>query len=211
VAALFVSDKEVHKEHAVQASGTLKGLSRSYYVLFAANIVAWTAVFFTGLGKPLAMDALGFDATAVSSTVAVGAAVTLPLPPLLGWLSDRIGRKRLIALCYLAGGLGLVVQAASVSIWHFWLASVLTTCIATSVGVGLALVTDLLPLGSRNTGVALFSSTNLIAGMLGFAAAGHVIGALGLTLTFVVSAFFPLLAILMLGFVKQPSPEHVTT
>jgi MFS family permease len=211
LAALFVADKQVDKQPSVQVSGTLKGLGRAYYMLFAANIIAWTAVFVPGLGRPLAMDALGFDATAVSSTVAVGAAVTLPLPPLLGWLSDRIGRKRLMALCYLAGGLGLVVQAGSVSIWHFWLASVLTTCVGTSVGVGLALVTDLVPLQSRSMGVALFSSTNLLAGMLGFAVAGHVIGAFGLAVTFVAAAFLPLVSILMLGLVKQPSQQPVTT
>jgi MFS family permease len=211
VAALFAQDKQVTKVATRQSSGTVRRLGKAFYLLFAASFSAWIAVFIHGLGKPLAMNTLGFDSTAVSSTVAVGAAVTLPLPPLLGWLSDRIGRKRLIALCYLAGGLGLLVQAASVEMWHFWLAAILVTCVGASVGVGLALVTDLIPLEARSSGVALFSSTNLIAGMLGFAVGGHIIGTLGLVPTFVVSALLPLVAILLLRLVRQPSPEAVPT
>ena len=56
------------------------------------------------MGTSLAMSELGFEAAAISSTVAVTGAVVLPLPPPLGWLSDRLGRKRFLALSPVALG-----------------------------------------------------------------------------------------------------------
>lgn len=52
---------------------------------------------------------------------AIGGAIALPLPVLFGWLSDRIGRKLLMNLGYLAGILSMLILAISTSLWHFWI------------------------------------------------------------------------------------------
>jgi len=102
-------------------------LGGRFTLLLLASIVASTAVFVGRLGTSLAMNELGFVAAAISSTGAMSGAITLPLPPLLGWLSDRVDRKRLMALCYLTGTVGLLALTVSGSLWHFWAAAATTT------------------------------------------------------------------------------------
>jgi MFS family permease len=122
------------------------GLGRAFYLLFAAGLIAMVGNFFSVFGRSLAMDALGFAATAVTSTAAVAGAVTLPIPLLAGWLSDRLGRRRLLVLAYLAGVVGLLLLARSTVLWHFWLCvSLMYVQNAVNNAVGSAFVTDLVP------------------------------------------------------------------
>src|SRR5207249_6298201 len=139
-------------------------LGRAFYWLLIANTVAWLSVFISDLGRPLQMDKLGFDAAAISGAVAIGGAVSLPLPFLLGWLSDRLGRQRLIALCFLAGAIGLIFLTISTTLWHFWISTALLATISSSTVVGSALVTDLIPPESLGKALSRYGATNWIAG-----------------------------------------------
>jgi len=151
------------------------------------------------LGISLAMNKVGFVSAAISGTAAVGGAVTLPLPPLMGWLSDRFGRKRFMVLCYLAGTAGLSVLAASVSLWHFWTAAALLYVLFfANRGVGSALVTDLVSQASLGTGMSLFIATTWIGGIIGFTATGYAVQNLGMTSTFILGVFLSLIAIILL-------------
>ena len=87
----------------------------------------------------------------------------------------------------------------SVSLWHFWVASVLVnSLIPVNMGVGSALVTDLVPRESVGRGISLFSATAWVGGIIGYAGTGYAIQHLGLTSTFVIGAFLPLIAIVLL-------------
>jgi MFS family permease len=92
---------------------------RTFTLLFAASIIAQAANIVLFLSRPLIMDARHFDATAIGGAAASGRLATLPLPLAIGWLTDRIGRKALIAACFLAPPLGLLVQSVAVAPWHF--------------------------------------------------------------------------------------------
>jgi hypothetical protein len=125
--------------------------------LVSAGSFCWNPAMFTHvvrmMGTSLAMSELGFEAAAISSTVAVTGAVVLPLPPLLGWLSDRLGRKRFLALGYLMGTASLLASAASISLWHFWISACLGSVMSNvNNSVGSALVTDLVPRASLGRG-----------------------------------------------------------
>jgi MFS family permease len=179
-------------------------LGTSFYLLFAANLVAAMAGFMGILGRSLSMDTLGFSASAISSTLAVSSAVTLPLPMLIGWLSDRLGRKRFLVLCYLISAVGLVLLSLSSALWHFWIAVTLTNLAGNlRLAIGPALTNDLIPRKSLGRGLGLFGATNWVGAIVGFTATGHAAQRLGLTPTLVGGAALPLIAVLLLVRVRQ--------
>jgi len=209
LAALLVEDKEMARIRRGEASIVEErpGLGGGFALLLLASLVATIANFVSVLGRSLAMKDLGFVAAAISGAAAVSGAVALPLPPLMGWLSDRVGRKRFLALCYLAGAVGLSVLAASVSLWHFWVAaSLLRVTFSVNNAVGSALVTDLVPQESLGRGMSLFGATWWVGGIIGYAGAGHAIQNLGMTPTFIVGAFLPLIAIVLLIPIRGAEP-----
>jgi predicted MFS family arabinose efflux permease len=164
--------------------------------------------FYLGmLSRSLVMDDLGFSAAAISETAAVGGAATLPLQPLLGWLSERTSRKRLLTPCHLAGTVGLLALASAASLWHLWVASSLLNVLLYVSSVGSAMVTDLVPQGSLGRGMSLFTATNRVGGIIGFAGAGYAVQRLGMTPTVVMGAFLPLIAIALLIPIRLATQE----
>ncbi len=179
-------------------------LGRIFLLLFFASVLAHIANSQIVLGRSLIMDKRGFDATAISSTGAMGGIITLPLPVFIGWLSDRLGRKPLIILCYLASLIGLAVLAFASSLWHFWAAMALQSVIAAGFAVGSALVTDLVPRESLAAPLSLYSASQFIGYVIGFAGAGTVIKLLGMSNSLAVGGVLCLLAIGLLFLVRQP-------
>jgi MFS family permease len=181
-------------------------LGGSFSLLFLASLTACAVTFVVMMGRSLAMSDQGLAAAAISSAVAIGGVATLPLPPLVGWLSDRVGRKRFLALGYLAGTLSLLCLVVSVSLWHFWVVSFLISILTpVNLGVGSALTTDLVPQESVARGISLFNATTWVGGIIGYAGTGYAIQYVGLTSTFVIGAFLPLIAIVLLILVRVPS------
>jgi MFS family permease len=213
LAGLLLPDKPVRhpQPDRTAAAGARPGLGRSFYLLFAASLAAMIAYYVSLLGRSLSMDELGFSATAIAGTTALGGAITLPLPPLVGWLSDRLGRKSFLALSYLAGAAGLALLSLSASLWHFWLVIFLVSVLASvSRAVGNALVTDLVPRASLGRALSLFGTTVWIAGIVGNALSGFAVQALGQTLAFLLASLLPLASILLLVPIR-PSGEVVST
>lgn len=203
---LLLEDKMVGRDQRKETS-TLRrraGLGGGFFLLFLASIIAGLVAVAGRMGTSLAMNNLGFVAAAISSTGAIAGAVTLPLPLLIGWLSDRLGRKRVLAFCYLTGSVSMLVLSASESLWHFWIAAALGR-FAVSVGrvVGSALTADLVPQESLGKGMSLFSATTWIGGIIGFTGTGYAIQHLGLISTFIIGAFLPLAAIILLIPIRQ--------
>jgi len=173
-------------------------------LLLLASLIATIAVFVNVLGRSLTMNNLKFSAAAIASTGAVGGAIALPLPVLLGWLSDRIGRKPLMMLCYFAGLLSMLILSISTSLWHFWIsASLITLLFDVNRGIGSAFVTDLVPETSLGKGIAIFNVMPWIGGILGFALTGYAIQTFGITSTFIAAAFLPFMAITFVILIRQ--------
>jgi MFS family permease len=208
---LLLKDKvvaQVQRGETVTA-GERPGLGGSFYLLFLASLTASVASFVFMMGRSLAMNDLGLAAAAISSATAIGGAATLPLPPLVGWLSDRVGRKQFLTLGYLAGTVGLLCLVVSVSLWHFWVVSFLVSILMpVNMGVGSALAIDLVPRESVGRGISLFSATTWVGGIIGYAGTGYAIQHLGLTSTFVIGAFLPLIAIVLLILIRVPRREE---
>jgi MFS family permease len=149
------------------------------------------------------MTDLGFGAAALSSTGAIGGVIALPFPLLVGWLSDRLGRKQFLALSFLAGMGGLLALIASTCLWHFWAASLLFTLSFVGGAVGSALVTDLVAPDSLGRGLALFSATTWVGGIIGCAVTGCAAQSLGITSTLIAGVLLSVIAVILLAPVRR--------
>ena len=208
--ALLLEDKDVLPARSQLAKniGEKTQLGSGFIFLFIASIIIFTIPFLGQLGRSLSMNKLGFAAAAISRTAAIGGAVALPMPPLIGWLSDRIERKRCLALSYLAGTVSLIILSASVSLWHFCLSiSLLAVLMQTSRAVGSALVTDIVPPASLGRGISLFTATTWIGGIIGFGVTGFAIQNLGMFFTLIIGACLPLAAMVLLIPIGQPEKD----
>ena len=202
IVSLSLEDKILPREKSKKTK-TQVSMGGYFWILIIAQTLV-TIVFFVGhLTRSLAMTDLGFPSAAISRVVAVGGAVTLPFPFLVGWLSDKFGRKRLLALCYLAGIIGIISQTISISWWHFCLATILLA-FAPRVGggVGSALVSDLVPKESLGMGIAFFQACGWAAGVIGWSVTGYAIQNFGLTSSMIMASFLPLAAIILLIFIR---------
>lgn len=180
------------------------GLGRDFYLVVAAMLLFGLSSFGGNLGRAIVMDQFGFSATAISLATAIGGAISLPLPLALGWLSDRIGRKRLLQACLAAGAVSLAAFAFAGSPWGFWGASVLLALLAGASPLLQALATDLLPLESVGSGLSLLSSASsagLFASSLGI---GAVIEGWGGRPAFLLIALAPLFALGIIAAVQEP-------
>ncbi len=187
-AGLLVKDVTAAKRTPAERAARTSGIwTAAFTILLLVGVLAAFGSFIGALGRSLAMQA--FSNAEITSTVAVSGIVTLPFPFLVGFLSDRLGRLRFLALCYVAGVAGLVVYAASAVLWQFWLASALVAFVSyVSTGVGSALVVDLVPRESVGRGLALFSATGWTGGILGFLVGGALFPVLGFGATFLIGA-----------------------
>jgi MFS family permease len=146
-------------------------------VLLVASSLAQAANIMLFLSRSLIMYGQGYDATTIATAGAVGTLVTLPLPVALGLLADRAGRRPLMAVCFVAPVVGLLIQVSAVDLWQFWVASALSTVVGSSIVVASALVTDSVPSDSLSTPLALLNATPWVAIVIGLTAGGAAIHA----------------------------------
>ncbi len=212
VAGLLLEDKRAGG--VKKAGAPTPNFGGAFWLLAGASCLAYIVHFSAGLGRPLAMNRLGLDATAISSTAAVSGLITLPLPFLIGALSDRLGRRQLLALCYLCVALGTLTLVAATHLWHFWVSTALFAVLSTTLSVGSALVMDIVPPEATDAALARFSASPWLGGVIGYLSGGFVIQALGFQGAFLAQTALPLLSIVcvlaIVQVVRRPQPAAST-
>lgn len=200
LAGLFVHDMPQGSPTRAHGPPRVRlALNRAFAILLLCSLLAAIGSFIGSLGRSLAMQDLAFSNEEITSTVAVSGLVTLPFPPILGILSDRLGRVRFLGLCFAAGIAGLLVYGAASSLWSFWVAASLLAFVAyVSPGVGSALVVDLVDRPSLGRGLALFGATGWTGGVLGFAFGGLAFDRLGNADAFALGALLVAVALALL-------------
>ena len=206
---LLLVDRVIQRSQATNVAARRPGFvpNRTFLFLFCASTIIHIANGQIGLAKPLIMDGLQYDATAISSAGALGGLVALPLPLLVGWLSDRLGRKPFIVLVYFTQAVGLLVLFSGSLLWHFWIISGLQSMVGNSIVAGQALVTDQFPKETLGTALALFGATPWIGYVIGFGLSGTAMNAFGMAPSLMLGVGLALVAILLLIPVQRRVPQ----
>jgi MFS family permease len=197
------------KAQAASGNTTVKqaAVGSLVYMLLAANFFARLGPTASDLGRPLVMLHLNMNAVDVSSAIAFSSAVTLPLPLILGWLSDRVGRKRLLIVFYGLAAVGILLLRSASLPWHFWLSAALVNTINSSGGVGQAYIADLSDASSIGRSLSLFTSSQFIASMIGLGGAGYVMQGIGIENTLLLGVSSLVIAILILLWMRPGAPR----
>lgn len=180
-----------------------RGLSGSFYLVVVAALLTSAVMFGGGLGRSIVMDQLGFSATAISLATAIGGAISLPMPLIIGWLSDRLGRRRLLLGCLGAGVFALLAFAYAGSAWTFWAASMLLALMGSASPLLQALATDLLPVGAVGSGLSLLSSASSAGLFVSSLGMGAAIQGLGGRPAFLFTALAPLIVMGLVAGVRE--------
>jgi MFS family permease len=180
---------------------------RTFLLLFCASVIIHIANSQISLSKPLMMDGLHFDATSISTAGAIGTLVGMPLPFLVGWLSDRLGRKPFLMFCYFTQVISLLMLSSGTVLWHFWIISIFQGLVGTSIVAGQALVTDIVPEESLGTVLSLFGASPWIGFVIGFSLSGTAMTAFGMTSSLIIGVGIALAAMLLLMPIQSHKPQ----
>ncbi len=202
-----VSTLSSKKETQEEERGSGK-LPQAFVILMVAVVFGSCARFIGQLATSLLMHDQSFNTSAISGTAAVGGAVTIPFVLALGWLADRYSRKLLLATCYVAGIIGFVILAGSATLWQYWLSAIFLAILGYgTIGVGSALVSDIVPKAALGRGLAMFNGLTLAGGIVGFAATGFILQTFGATAVFGLGVLLSLSAGLILTRVRLPKQQ----
>lgn len=191
------------------ASPVTSALAPMLLLVMAASVLAHVANFVITVTRPLAMDALQFEAAAITSTIAISGLITVALPFAAGWLSDRVGRKPVFVAAYVGTAAGAAVFLGAGQLWHFWLAQALVSMLISSMVVGTALVADLVPRQQVDIAVARFSATPWIGAVIGSTTAGFTVQQFGTGPAFILATGLLVIAIMLALALRAPRPAPV--
>jgi MFS family permease len=213
VVSLFLDDGSQKSGVDVSTKESLKPttkprsalLSPTYLLLFFSMIIVFLSLGSQGLSRMLIMGQNGFDAAAIATTLAVGGIIGAPFPLILGWLSDRIGRKAVLIVCFGILLIGFTIFIWQPALWLYCVSAGIQWIVVASSGIGSALVTDIVEPEALSTGLSLLGATNFIGLVIGTGLTGAAIQYLGVAPTLVIGA---LLALVTIGLTSQIKRSH---
>ncbi len=205
--ALFLKDKptrEIKPQKLLKKPSRQShlNLDKAFVLLLGSQLIAGMAIHVGSLGRSLTMTELGFSAAAISSTVAIGGIVSLPLRPILGEISDRINREFIMALLHGFTAIALIILIMAESLVQFWIGFAFLYISFIRGSVGAAMVTDFMNRDSLGRGMALYNVANRIGGILGFLITGYAIQNFGKTSTLVGATVLPVIGIFLMISIK---------
>lgn len=206
---LLIEDVRLDITPAEAAQPSAPILNRAFVLLMLGNVIANAIMFATNLGRPLHMHHLGFDATAISSATVFGGLVAMPMPLLAGWLSDRYGRKQMMIFAYAGVFLAPLLLVTADALWLFWLSTMFGGLLAAAASVGSAMAIDLVPARARGMALSRFMSTGSGGGIIGYMLTGFLLSGLGMQTTFLFMAGMALVAMTLVGSIRQGAPARL--
>ena len=171
-------------------------------LLVAGALLVSIASFAGFLGRTLTMEANGFPNATITLIAALGSGVGLVINPLLGRFSDRGGRRLFLGILYVAGALALVITIYSRTATDFFIVAIVLAFSAAERGISVALVSDFVPAHALSRSLSIFESVKWLGGVVGLAGTGYAIEQMGLVQTLLFSTLLPVLAALLLLFLR---------
>lgn len=113
------------------------------------------------------LDEFGWSHTLASSAFAIGSLVSVVGQPLMGWIIDQYGTRRVMIAGAALAGVGYLLNAVIVNVWQFWITNGFIVTLGFLCGTGIPNTVLLSQWFRRHRGTAL-----------GIAAAGGGIGML---------------------------------
>ena len=159
------------------------------------------------LGRSLSMNAGGFSKSAITLTAAIQGLVSLGFPLVMGWFSDRIGRRKVLVVSCAVICASLILLAYSRLLWHYCLFAVTYSFLSVSQGIGPAYVVDIDPTGNVGRGVSLFQSMFWVGSIAAMASTGFAIERMGPVTPILASSLFPVAAAILLLFIRERTPH----
>lgn len=206
ILTFFIEDVKVKQTSSDQSTPSKQfhaGLS--FWLLVAAAIVSYSALAAMIMGRPLLMDALNFDGTAISGVLIAGGLVSLPMTFLVGILSDRLGRKNMIIVCFFFAIPGIAILSFAEPLWHFWIAEMFVAGIGIANVVGFAYVADLVQKDSLDTAMSYFSAASWIGTIVGYLFVGYLIDWFSISIMFMVATACVALSLIIVLPIVSPT------
>ena len=144
----------------------------SIFLIVLVDIFGMTLVF-----PLLGIYAEHFSATPLQATllVSVFAGCQLVAGPIIGSLSDRFGRKRLLLLCQLGTFVGFVIMAKAHVLWMLYLARAIDGTTAGNLALAQAYIADTTKPENRTRSFALIGIAFGLGFFVGPALTGYLV------------------------------------
>ena len=177
----------------------------SIFLIILVDIFGMTLVF-----PLLGIYAERFSATPLQATmlVSVYAGCQLVAGPVIGQLSDRFGRKRLLLICQIGTCIGFVVMAKAEWLWMLYLARVIDGVTAGNLSLAQAYIADTTKPENRTRSFALIGIAFGLGFFVGPAVTGYLVR-FGLNAPIWAAAGMSLLSILCTTFLLPAHAPNV--
>lgn len=183
LAALLLEDTKAGRVERVGRAAAPASLPFVLVLLLGAHVLAFTAHYVALMARPLAMDALNFSSSDITGTMAISGLINLPMPFILGWFGDRVGRRTALIVSYALPVAGIALLIPASLVWHFWIAQILIAMVNSSQSVGSALMTDLVEPEALSAGLSRYAAMPWVGAVIGYTLTGFVAQYAGLPVT----------------------------
>jgi MFS family permease len=188
--------------------------------LWRRNLIALTAAVFIGFAgftlvmpflpiyiRQMGVQDVGAIAAWTGISLGVTPAMTALLAPLWGRFADRFGRKFMVARSLVSFVLLMAAMAYATRPWHIFALRVVQGFFAGYGALCLTMAAESAPAGRMAQSIGLVQTAQRLGPALGPVIGGAVAGAVGLRTTFLVTAgfYFVALILLIVVYVERPA------
>jgi DHA1 family multidrug resistance protein-like MFS transporter len=153
-------------------------------------------------------DDLGFNRTMIGVLAFIGMGVTTLLQPLIGFYSDRHGRKPFLMLGAVNLVFGNLLLLFGGNVLLVLVARILMSNFAVFRSIGSAYIADVVPPTEKSMALGLFNSVDALSRSLGAAVGGYVISLTSMPTLILISPVFPAIGIaIVFVFLQEPKDQ----